>query len=202
MGSDKRGSSGRAGIDNLLSHAADKSGREPGRQGPLTVRGRTPTWLPLRLSSSPPTDSPSDGTTSPTMSPQYLGGKLCVCECHACLQAAAAGRATCRRDTHVCWRKAGEGKSRIWSILHSGIYGVNTVQDNPTSSVRKIPENSARCKVQPTSICVINEIQLFRFAEANSCRCRCGHTRWFCLPPAPSSASSFGTTANRTHGSS
>ena len=80
MGSDKRGSSGRAGIDNLLSHAADKSGREPGRQGPLTVRGRTPTWLPLRLSSSPPTDSPSGGTTSPTMSRQYSGsGKLCVC---------------------------------------------------------------------------------------------------------------------------
>ena len=127
---------------------------------------------------------------------------LCVCECHACLQAAAAGRATCRRDTHVCWRKAGEGKSRIWSI-HSGIYGVNTVEDNPTSSVRKIPENSARCKVQPTSICVINEIQLFQFPEpANSCRCRCGHTRWFCLPPAPSSASSSGTTPSQTHGSS
>ena len=138
MGSDKRGSSGRAGIDNLLSHAADKSGREPGRQGPLTVRGRTPTWLPLRLSSSPPTDSPSGGTTSPTMSPQYSGsGKLCVCASVTLVYRQLRRDGQLADVTLMC---AGGRQVRA-----RGIYGVNTVSDisNIENSRKLSPVQSA-----------------------------------------------------------
>ena len=38
VGSDKRGSTGRAGIDNLLSHAADKSGSREGDTGLYSQR--------------------------------------------------------------------------------------------------------------------------------------------------------------------
>ena len=53
VGSDKRGSSGRAGIDNLLSHAADKSGREPARQARSQSQH-------ANMAAAPPLLQPSD----------------------------------------------------------------------------------------------------------------------------------------------
>ena len=113
VGSDKRGSSGRAGIDNLLSHAADKSGREPGRQGPLQSEAgrqhgcRSASPPALRQIRPPMERLPRQCHRNIQV------GEWVRCKCHACLQAAAAGRATCRRDTHVCWRKAGKGKRHM-----------------------------------------------------------------------------------------
>ena len=71
VGSDKRSGAVRAGIDNLLSHAADKSGRGGSRQSEAATGA---TWLPRpSCSLSPPTDSHSAGTTSLTMSPPSSG---------------------------------------------------------------------------------------------------------------------------------
>ena len=70
VGSDKRSGAVRAGIDNLLSHAADKSGRVGSRQSEAATGA---TWLPRPCSLSPPTDSHSAGTTSLTMSPPSSG---------------------------------------------------------------------------------------------------------------------------------
>ena len=57
MGSDKRGSSGRAGIDNLLSHAADKSGRAGSRAG---CRVHSSQRQDANMAAAPPLLQPSD----------------------------------------------------------------------------------------------------------------------------------------------
>ena len=124
MGSDKRGSSGRAGIDNLLSHAADKSGREPGRQGPQSEAGRqhgcrSASPPALRQIRPPMERLPGQCHRNISVGNCFFLGGNCY---DSCSQAAAAGRAACRCDSHVCRRETGETHFDSMRLSSSSIH--------------------------------------------------------------------------------